>query len=381
MEGITVAVKKWQYRLSLALFIILVVACVKAENKAPTILAQPKENMAGITIITENGGHLSWSKKNNKIAFDRLGRDKYFDLWIMNPDGSNQKAITVNHPKLPNKHIGQPAWHPSAKLIVIQAQKGHVPRYADTKCTPGAGALNDLWIITADGKRAWKIHTVRDEVSKNAAGVLHPHFSHDGSKLFWAERTRDNGKPFGEWILRIAEFRFSQATGPRLGRIRDYNPGGGSSFFESHNFSPDDQYVLFTGNQDGPLEIYEMNVDSGAVRRLTHHSVYTWDEHAQYSPDGKKIIWMSSKGLHFSVKPFDLETEFWIMNRDGSSKRQLTWFHTPNHPHYLNKSFVVAADFDWSPDGSQIAALILTNRPETRDRGSGINVLIDLPKK
>jgi hypothetical protein len=39
-------------------------------------------------------------------------------------------------------------WHPSGKLIVIQAQKAHVPKYADNKCAPGAGALNDLWIIT-----------------------------------------------------------------------------------------------------------------------------------------------------------------------------------------------------------------------------------------
>jgi Tol biopolymer transport system component len=380
MEKITIIKKSLHYIIAVTFFITTVASCVTTENEAPRILAPSKKNMAGITILTENGGHLAWSRKINKIAFDRLGKDKYFDLWIMNPDGSNQKAITINHPKLPNKHIGQPAWHPSAKLIVIQAQKGHVPRYADTKCTPGAGALNDLWIITPDGKQVWKIHTVRDEVSKNAAGVLHPHFSHDGSKLFWAERVRDNGKPFGEWILRIAEFRFNPVTGPRLDRIRNYNPGGGSSFFESHNFSPDDQYVLFTGNQDGPLEIYEMNVGSGAVRRLTYHSAYTWDEHAQYSPDGEKIIWMSSKGLRFSVEPFDLEAEFWIMNRNESGKRQLTWFHTPGHPHYLNKPFAVAADFDWSLDGTQIAALVLTNRPETRDRGSGLNILIHLPK-
>ena len=65
-----------------------------------------------------------------------------------------------------------PAWHPSGKLIVIQAQKAHVPRYADNKCTPGAGALNDLWVIKLDDKRVWKIHSVRDEVSKDAAVIL-----------------------------------------------------------------------------------------------------------------------------------------------------------------------------------------------------------------
>ncbi|NNL77445.1 MAG: hypothetical protein HKO68_14010 [Desulfobacterales bacterium] len=379
MEGIAMGMKNLRCSWTVLFFLIIGVSCAGSENKLPDVLSLPKENLAGIRILTRDGGHLAWSKTNNKIAFDRLGRDGYFDLWIMNPNGSGQKSLTVNHPQLPNKHIGQPAWHPSGKLVVIQAQKAHVPKYADTKCTPGAGALSDLWIITADGQKVWKIHAVRDEVSKNAAGVLHPHFSNDGTKLFWAERIRDNGRPFGEWILRIAEFSFEPATGPRLGNIRDYNPGSGSSFFESHNFSPDDQYVLFTGNQDGPLEIYEMNVDSGAFKRLTQHSVYTWDEHAHYSPDGKKIIWMSSRGLRFSVKPFDLETEFWIMNRDGSVQQQLTWFHTPRHPHFLRKPFAVAADFDWSPDGSQIAGLILTNRPETRKRGSGINVLIDLP--
>jgi Tol biopolymer transport system component len=335
--------------------------------------------MAGIRILTDDGGHLSWSRKLNKIAFDRLGSDGYFDLWVMNPDGTGQKNLTSNHPLLPNKHIGQPAWHPSGQLIVIQAQKAHVPRYADTKCTPGAGTLNDLWIITVSGKRVWKIHSVRDEVSKDAGGVLHPHFSHDGTKLFWAERLRSNGRPFGEWILRIADFRFDQFQGPRLGEIRDYNPGGGSSFFESHNFSPDDQYVLFTGTQDGPLEIYKMEVETGASQRLTRRSQLIWDEHAHFSPDGRQIVWMSSQGLRFEVKPFYLQADFWTMNRNGTQQKRLTWFHAPSHPHFFNREFAVAADFDWSPNGKQIAGLVITHRPETRKRGSGVIVLIDLP--
>ena len=373
-------IKKKGFYITFFCFILIATACARSEKDQQKVLTPLKDNMAGVKILTEKGGHLAWSQKTNIIAFDRLGSDGYFDLWIMNPDGSGQKNLTAHHPQLPDKHVGQPAWHPSGKLIVIQVQKAQVPRYADNKCTPGAGVLNDLWVITPDGKRAWKIHSVRDEVSKNAAGVLHPHFSHDGTRLFWSERVKSNGRPFGEWILRIAQFNYSPAFGPQLSHIRNYNPGGGSSFFESHNFSPDDQYVLFTGNQDGPLEIYEMNVDTAAVKRLTRHSAGTWDEHAQYSPSGNKIIWMSSKDLRFTVKPFHLETEFWIMNRDGTHKQQLTWFHTPHHPHYLNKPFAVAADLDWSPDGSQIAGLVLTNKPDTRKRGSGVNVLIDLPR-
>jgi len=370
-----------QHQFCIWIFLLLVMTSCSAvtETPAPEINVPRGKSTAGIKILTNDGGHLSWSKKLNKIAFDRLGSDGYFDLWVMNPDGTGQKNLTANHPLLPNKHIGQPAWHPSGQLIVIQAQKEHVPRYADTKCTPGAGALNDLWIITADGMRAWKIHTVSDKVSKDAGGVLHPHFSHDGTKLFWAERLRSNGRPFGEWILRIADFRYDQFQGPKLEKIRDYNPGGKSSFFESHNFSPDDRHVLFTGTQDGPLEIYVMNIATSESRRLTRHSQLVWDEHAQYSPDGRQIVWMSSKDLRFEVKPFYLQTDFWKMKPNGTHKKRLTWFHAPNHPHFLDREFAVAADFDWSPDGKQLAALIILNRPETRKRGSGIIVLIDLP--
>ena len=371
---------KWfQSVICLCVSIVITTCARPAQEHLPGVLALPGKNIAGIRILTENGGHLAWNKKTNRIAFDRLGKDGYFDLWVMNRDGTGQKSLTSNHPLLPNKHIGQPSWHPSGKLIAIQAQKAHVPRYADTKCTPGAGVLNDLWIITSDGKQAWKIHSVRDDVSKDSAGVLHPHFSHDGTKLFWAERVQHNRRPFGKWILRIADFNFHEARGPRLGAIRDYNPGGKNSFFESHNFSPDDQYVLFTGNQDGPLEIYEMKAETGGVQRLTQHSLSTWDEHAHYSPDGRRIVWMSSRNLRFEIKPFYLQTDFWIMNRNGTQKRRLTWFHKPNHPHYLDKTFAVAADFDWSPKGDQIIGLVITNRPDTRRRGSGIMVLIDLP--
>jgi hypothetical protein len=68
------------------------------------------------------------------------------------------------------------------------------------------------------------------------------------------------------------------------------------------------------------------------------------------------------------------------MNRHGTQKTRITWFNAPDHPHFLNSKFAVAADFDWSPDGSQIAGFVVTDRPETRKRGNGIIVLVDLPR-
>lgn len=361
-------------------FAVTSAACLFPDRGETPAQAPPGEEIAKCRILTEDGGHLAWGKKNKKILFDRRGDDGWFDLWVMNADGTGQKCLTSKHPVLPNRHIGQPAWHPSEKLIALQAQKADIPRLYDNSCCPGAGALNDLWIITPDGKQSWKLHSIRFEISKDSPGVLHPHFSHDGTRLFWAERIKDNGRAFGEWILRIAEFSFDEESGPRLGRIRDYNPGGGSSFFESHSFSPDDKYVLFTGNQDRSLEIYEMEVATGNVKQLTEDSFRVWNEHANYSPDGKKIVWMSSKGLRFRPWPFSLKAEFWIMDRDGSSKRQVTWFNTPDHPHYLGKEFAVAADPDWSSDGRQIVGLVVTNKPDSEKRDCGLIIMIDLPE-
>ena len=56
-----------------------------------------------IKMLTENGGHLAWNKKNNRIAFDRLGPDGYFDLWLMDPQGKNQECLTCDSPDLPDR--------------------------------------------------------------------------------------------------------------------------------------------------------------------------------------------------------------------------------------------------------------------------------------
>ena len=146
-----------------------------------------------ISIINTNGGRVDWSPSgNNLIAFDRMGSDGYFDVWTMKLDGSEQRCLTCGPTRLPQKHIGNPVWHPSGKFIVFQAQKRDVPKKFDPKCAPGAGTLNDLWVMTSNGKKFWKIYKVSPEISKDSQGVLHPQFSHNGKNIIWSERVKAN---------------------------------------------------------------------------------------------------------------------------------------------------------------------------------------------
>ncbi len=55
--------KKLPYSLTVFYLIIIAVSCAGSENELPDVLIQPKENLAGIRILTRDGGHLAWSKK------------------------------------------------------------------------------------------------------------------------------------------------------------------------------------------------------------------------------------------------------------------------------------------------------------------------------
>lgn len=56
--------------------------------------------------ITNDGGRVDWSPDGATIYFDRRGADDLYDVWAMNPDGSNEVCITCDRPELPNNHQG-----------------------------------------------------------------------------------------------------------------------------------------------------------------------------------------------------------------------------------------------------------------------------------
>jgi Tol biopolymer transport system component len=308
-----------------------------------------------IWTIKENGGRVDWSHSgNNLIAFDKPDSGDYYDVFTMNPDGSNEVCLTCSNPQLPGKHMGNPAWHPSGDYIVFQAEKSSHPAVPPYFTTPGVGIYNDLWVMTSDGDSVWQL---TDLDTTERTGVLHPHFSHDGSKLLWSENLDAS-----QMALKIADF-VVDSSGPHLDSITIYQPGSQHRLYESHGFLPGDTIMLFTGSlQPGQhwtgMDIYTLNLNSLELRRLTS-TWDDWDEHAQYSPNGDTIIWISSNGYPFNPDSFykELRTELWMMNADSSDKVRLTYFNKPGHPEYTGVRTVVG-DNSWSPEGSKIAAKI-----------------------
>jgi tricorn protease len=61
-------------------------------------------------------------------------------------------------------------------------------------------------------------------------------------------------------------------------------------------FSPDGQWIAFTGEYDGNLDVYIVSVDGGEPKRLTWHP--REDVVQDFTPDGKAILFTSMRALH-----------------------------------------------------------------------------------
>jgi TolB protein len=126
--------------------------------------------------------------------------------------------------------------------------------------------------------------------------------------------------------------------------------------------SRDGKHIVFTSTRNGDIDIYTMDADGSHVKQLTHELGY--DGGPFWSYDGKKIVYRAehpkteeqiqdyknllARGL---IRPGNLE--LWVMNADGSDKRQVTHNGAANFGPY------------WLPDGKRI--IFASNVGDTKD--------------
>src|SRR5438552_146692 len=122
--------------------------------------------------------------------------------------------------------------------------------------------------------------------------------------------------------------------------------------------------LVFTSKRDGDLDIYTMDRDGKNVKRLTNELGY--DGGPFWSYDGKQIVYRAyhpqtekEKADYIAllkqnlIRPTTLE--IWVMNADGSNKRQVT---------HLNKASFAPYFF---PDGKRIIFSSNVADPKGRD--------------
>lgn len=120
----------------------------------------------------------------------------------------------------------------------------------------------------------------------------------------------------------------ANADGSKIKRLTS-TPG----YDAEATISPDGKKIIFTSTRDGDLDLYIMDKNGKNVRRLTTELGY--DGGAFFSPDGKQIVYRSyhpkteaeiarykDRLANHLIEPNNFE--IWVMNVDGSNKRQVT---------------------------------------------------------
>lgn len=103
--------------------------------------------------------------------------------------------------------------------------------------------------------------------------------------------------------------------------------------------SPDGKKMIYTSTKDGDIDLYIMDLETGAEKKITNTLGY--DGGAWFSPDGSKLIWRASRPKTAAeIKEYkDLlaenlvaptSMEVFVSNADGTNARQVTSFGQAN---------------------------------------------------
>jgi Tol biopolymer transport system component len=296
-------------------------------------------------------------------------------------DTGEDICITCNNENGPSSklHTAVPSFHPDGKHIILQVEMEEHP-FEDELGDPGPGWFNNIWMTTIDGEQWWQL-TNYPYGKLDRYGVLIPRISHDGKKVAWAQlyeadpegqyyysqgKIVPNTNPWGLWQLNIADLVIDD-NGVRLENIASSRPGEGN-FYETSDWSPDDKKLLFTADIQRDhvhkIDIWMMDVETQELTQLTDTDE-TFEEFASFSPDGKKISFMSTECCDWDPMspesiPFEstLRTELYLMNSDGTGKAQITNINQAGLPgtrwdKYLQWGQIVTGSI-WSSDGKKI---------------------------
>ena len=270
-----------------------------------------------------------WSPDGRQIAFVRRksnGAQLSAAIWVTEADGSGPHQAA----QLENGSLKEPRWSPDGHTIAavqnpIQAgspsaiflvdMQGGKPRTIPAPF--GSFAILSIAWDGSSGDHLLFSQAESVSVTGSAGRIIRLNLNSGGTEtVFWS--------PYASFMFDVAgPGKIVFGTGSPRQNLREVALRGSSSQNhwltrgESTNrqpaYSPDGEWVIFSSNQSGNLDIWEVSTKSSSERRITDDPAEDWDP--GFTADGKKIMWSSNRSGHF---------EIWVANVDGTGARQLT---------------------------------------------------------
>ena len=313
----------------------------------------------GLRRLHDGGGRLDWLRRDDWIAFDRIGDDGRSDVYLLHPnDPSSPRCLTCDIYDFRKTSVLSPAWHPSGELLAVLVQRHATKLDLDVGrlSTPYRGLHAELWIVYRDGRQYLQL----THASERGGAVLDAHFSHEGDRLAWSERVTNRSAPWGEWAVRVAELRTGR--GLRLGKVRTYEPEPGEGIVMVHGFAPNDHALDLSalpgpGLPDVGLDVQILDLDTKTSDRLTT-SPDERDLLLSHVPSADLVVWTTDRGIPRTGDPrLPWRGDLWLRSLSGIRQERLTFFNDPASDHYLGEALV--ADLAWSSDGRRLALQVV----------------------
>lgn len=270
---------------------------------------------------------IAWrqSRPIGQDIFFISNRDGFYEIYVMNADGSGQTRLTqpspfynmailvrrwysppilVDYLRESTEHKMWFALSPDGKRIAFQCQRKSRPHI----CVMNADG-SDLAVLRYEGRVD-----------------LVPTWSPDGDRIIFIS-WQESGQGWESQIF------VASADGRHVGPLTSFKADHVNYYLA---WSPDGQKIAFSlrNIETENMNIYLMNPDGSNVVQLTNGEV---DTQAAWSPDSKQIAYIASP--ENSSERYLLN----VVNVDGTNPRLLT----PNPDFYSSPI--------WSPDASQIA--------------------------
>jgi Tol biopolymer transport system component len=285
-----------------------------------TILGGPARR---IVALAEDA---DWSPNGKSIAFLRMQTVSKMQssLYTVSPEGGEPKELA----RWTDRFVGGPRYSPDGRTIVVLSGPatgstastvrhelvgidGSPPRVLDAP--PSLGISSGVaW--SASGRSVTFVQSllatygpsrlVRQDVKNGSSAALLwlPFESmvvdtlRDGRLVADSRSSRQN----------LIEYALDEsASSPRwLTR--------GTSADRQPTFSADGERLLFSSDRSGNLDIWELTLKTGALRRLTEHESDDWDP--GFARDGR-LLWSSGRTGHL---------EIWTAEPDGGSPRRVS---------------------------------------------------------
>lgn len=186
-------------------------------------------NGNGLQRLTNGIGSLyapELSPNGERIIFASRGNG----LWVMNPDGSDPRAITF-------KDDIDPTWSPDGSKIAFASNRS---------------GQRQLYVANANGKQVEQVTDLNNMGGRST-------WSPDGTKLAFYRG------PEGDHDIYVID-----VDGSGLQRLTN----GGDNLGPS--WSPDGEWIAFTSFRDGNNEIYIVRPDGSRETRLTNNFISDW---------------------------------------------------------------------------------------------------------